>query len=154
VPEEAGLTVRTANRYEELAAPNAQLASALSPPERLQGAVHRVLFHDMHRDAFIAKRTEVQRTVEQLLAELQASEHDKFAAHLYRSRREYRSACERSGKSGKPIERLRHLDVSRGREHGLPRRVSPMGTPVPDWRLRFLLSSGFVGVPIRRIPCE
>jgi hypothetical protein len=84
VPEEAGLTVRTANRYEELAAPNAQLASALSPPERLQGAVHRVLFHDMHRDAFITKRTEVQRTVEQLLAELQASEHDKFAAHLYR----------------------------------------------------------------------
>jgi uncharacterized NAD(P)/FAD-binding protein YdhS len=105
VPEEAGLTVRTANRYEELAAPNAQLASALSPPERLQGAVHRVLFHDMHRDAFIAKGTEVQRTVEQLLAELQASEHGKFAAHLYRSRREYRSACQRADKRGKRIER-------------------------------------------------
>jgi hypothetical protein len=44
-------------------------------------------------------------TVEQLLAELQASEHDKFATHLYRSRREYRSVCERAGKSGKPIER-------------------------------------------------
>ena len=40
-----------------------------------------------------------------LLAQLQASEHDKFAAHLYRSRREYRSACKRAGKSGKPIER-------------------------------------------------
>jgi hypothetical protein len=47
----------------------------------------------------------VQATVGQLLAQLQASEHDKFAAHLYRSRREYRSACERSGKGGKQIER-------------------------------------------------
>ena len=40
-----------------------------------------------------------------LLAQLQASEHDAFAAHLYRSRREYRLACDSSGKSGKPIER-------------------------------------------------
>jgi hypothetical protein len=32
----------------------------------------------MHRDTFIAKLTDVQQTVEQLLAELQASEHDKF----------------------------------------------------------------------------
>jgi hypothetical protein len=47
----------------------------------------------------------VQATVGQLLAQLQASEHDRFAAHLYRSRREYRSACERSGKGGKQIER-------------------------------------------------
>ena len=59
----------------------------------------------MHRETFIAKLTEMQQTVEQLLAQLQASEHDKFAAHLYRSRREYRSACERAGKSGKQIER-------------------------------------------------
>jgi hypothetical protein len=41
----------------------------------------------------------------QLLSQLQASEHDKFAAHLYRSRKEYRSACQRAGKSGKQIER-------------------------------------------------
>ena len=40
-----------------------------------------------------------------MLAQLQAREHDKFAAHLYRSRREYRSACERAGKGGKQIER-------------------------------------------------
>jgi hypothetical protein len=59
----------------------------------------------MHRETFIAKLTEVQRTIEQLLAQLQASEHDSFAAHLYRSRREYRSACQRAGKSGKQIER-------------------------------------------------
>jgi hypothetical protein len=59
----------------------------------------------MHRETFIAKLTDVQQTVEQLLAQLRASEHDKFAAHLYRSRREYRSACLRAGKSGKQIER-------------------------------------------------
>ena len=59
----------------------------------------------MHREAFIEKLTEIQQNVEQLLAQLQASEHDKFAAHLYRSRREYRSACQRAGKSGKQIER-------------------------------------------------
>jgi hypothetical protein len=59
----------------------------------------------MHRGTFIAKPSEVQQTAQQLLADLQRSEHDKFAAHLYRSRREYRSACERSGKGGKQIER-------------------------------------------------
>ena len=59
----------------------------------------------MHRETFIDKLTEVQQTVEQLLAELQASEHDRFAAHLYRSRREYRSVCQRAGKGGKQIER-------------------------------------------------
>ena len=59
----------------------------------------------MNRETFIEKLTQVQETVGQLLAQLQASEHDKFAAHLYRSRKEYRSACERAGKSGKQIER-------------------------------------------------
>jgi hypothetical protein len=59
----------------------------------------------MHRETFIEKLTEIQQTVGQLLAQLQASEHDKFVAHLYRSRREYRSACQRAGKSGKQIER-------------------------------------------------
>ena len=51
----------------------------------------------MHRDAFISKLTEIQRTVEHLLSQLQASEHDAFAAHLYRSRLEYRLACEHAG---------------------------------------------------------
>jgi hypothetical protein len=59
----------------------------------------------VNRTTFIEKLTEVQRTVEQLLTQLQASEHDKFAAHLYRSRREYRLVCQHAGKSGKQIER-------------------------------------------------
>jgi hypothetical protein len=67
----------------------------------------------VNRETFIEKLTDVRQTVERLLAQLEASEHDKFAAHLYRSRREYRSACERAGKSGKQIERLgRELEVS------------------------------------------
>ena len=59
----------------------------------------------MHRETFVAKLSETQQNVEYLLAQLQASEHDAFAAHLYRSRREYRSVCERASKSGKTIER-------------------------------------------------
>jgi hypothetical protein len=59
----------------------------------------------MHRETFIAKLTEIQENAGQLLSQLQAGEHDKFAAHLYRSRREYRSDCDHAGKSGKQIER-------------------------------------------------
>ena len=59
----------------------------------------------MHRETFIAKLTEIQQNAGQLLSQLQASEHDKFAAHLYRARREYRSDCDHAGKSGKQIER-------------------------------------------------
>jgi len=33
------------------------------------------------------------------------TERDRFAAHLYQSRREYRVASETAGKSGKRIER-------------------------------------------------
>jgi hypothetical protein len=59
----------------------------------------------MHRETFIEKLTGIHQTIGQLLAQLQASEHDEFAAHLYRSRREYRSVCQRAGKGGKQIER-------------------------------------------------
>lgn len=59
----------------------------------------------MHREAFIAKLTEIRQDIEHLLAQLQSSGHDAFAAHIYRSRREYRSACDHAGKGGKQIER-------------------------------------------------
>ena len=59
----------------------------------------------MHRETFIAKLTEIQQSAGQLLSQLQASEHDKFAAHLDRSRRKYRSDCDHAGKSGEQIER-------------------------------------------------
>ena len=47
----------------------------------------------MHRETFIAKLTEIQQSVGQLLAQLQSSEHDAFAAHLYRSRRSVTFSC-------------------------------------------------------------
>ena len=40
-----------------------------------------------------------------LLALLETGERDRFAAHLYQSRREYRRVCETTGKSSKQIER-------------------------------------------------
>ena len=40
-----------------------------------------------------------------LLALLEAGEADRFAAHLYRSRRQYRRTSERPNKSDKAIER-------------------------------------------------
>ena len=49
----------------------------------------------MNGATFIEKLSEVKRTVEQLLAQLQPSEHDKFVAHLYQSRKQYRLVCER-----------------------------------------------------------
>jgi hypothetical protein len=62
-----------------------------------------VIFHDIapggvHREAPRSKEPSIN------CSQLQAGEHDKFAAHLYRSRREYRSDCDHAGKLGKPIE--------------------------------------------------
>ena len=59
----------------------------------------------MNRVAFVEKLTEVQRTIEQLLAQLQASETDKFVAQLYQARKQYRLVCARSNKGNKAIER-------------------------------------------------
>ncbi len=55
-------------------------------------------------DVVVPKRV-VERWLEQLLAQLQASEHDKFAAHLYQVRREFRHFSERPGKGSKAVER-------------------------------------------------
>jgi len=59
----------------------------------------------MNRGTFIEKLTEVQQTIAQLVAQLQSSEHDQFAAHVYQSRREFRHVSERPNKGNKPIER-------------------------------------------------
>jgi hypothetical protein len=59
----------------------------------------------MNRAIFVEKLTEVQRTVQQLLVQLQASETDKFVAHLYQARKQYRLVCERPNKGNKVIER-------------------------------------------------
>ena len=43
--------------------------------------------------------------MQQLLDQLQSSEHDKFVAHLYQARKQYRLVCERPNKGNKAIER-------------------------------------------------
>ena len=59
----------------------------------------------MNRATFVEKLTDIQRTVQQLIDQLAASEHDRFAAHLYQARREFRHISERPGKGNKAIER-------------------------------------------------
>ena len=51
------------------------------------------------------KLTKVRRTVDHLLAQLQASDHDRFVAHLYQARKQYRLVCERPNKGNKAAER-------------------------------------------------
>jgi hypothetical protein len=48
---------------------------------------------------------QAREILDKLLSLLQASEADKFAAHLYHSRRQYRHTCERPNKGNKAIER-------------------------------------------------
>jgi hypothetical protein len=89
-------------RPRPLPATNAPVASGWNdscrkgypPPSGVARPFHGA--HETHRDS-----TERRR----LLSQLQASEHDAFAAYLYRSRKECRSVCQRAGKGGKPIER-------------------------------------------------
>jgi hypothetical protein len=59
----------------------------------------------MNRATFIETLAEVQRNVQQLLDQLQASEADKFVGHLYHARRQYPLVCERPNKGNKAIQR-------------------------------------------------
>ena len=60
----------------------------------------------MNRATFIEKLTEVQRNgASNFSAQLQSSEADKFVAHLYQARKQYRIVCERPNKGNKAIER-------------------------------------------------
>ena len=59
----------------------------------------------MNRAAVIDQLKQTQEMLAKLLALLQAGETDKFAAHLYQSRRQYRRVSERPNKGNKAIER-------------------------------------------------
>ena len=59
----------------------------------------------MNRATIIEKLTEVQQTVAQLLAQLQANEAKKLVMHLYQARKQYRLVCERPNKGNNAIER-------------------------------------------------
>jgi hypothetical protein len=75
----------------------------------------------MNRATFSEKLIEAQRTVEQLLAQLQSSEADKFVAHLYQARKQYQLVCERA-EQGKQGDRARgYLKLPSRAEPGIQR---------------------------------
>jgi hypothetical protein len=107
----------------------------------------------MHRETFITKLAEIQENAGQLLSQLQASEHYKFAAHLYRARRKYRSACDSSGKSGKQIERclISTFKVAIATQSkGFLRPREQQGTPNQAWHFGNL-NCGFPMQSLSRI---
>ncbi|HEY5705737.1 MAG TPA: hypothetical protein VIS96_09200 [Terrimicrobiaceae bacterium] len=61
----------------------------------------------MNTRPLLQQLEETMASTEKLHVLLQSilAERDRFAAHLYQSRREYRRASETTGKSGKRIER-------------------------------------------------
>lgn len=59
----------------------------------------------MNRTAVIEQLKQTQEMLAKLLSLLEAGEADKFAAHLYQSRRQYRRTSERPNKGNKAIER-------------------------------------------------
>jgi hypothetical protein len=59
----------------------------------------------MNRAAVIEQLKQTHETLAKLLALLEAGESDKFAAHLYQSRRQHWRTCERPNKGNKAIER-------------------------------------------------
>jgi hypothetical protein len=59
----------------------------------------------MNRAAVIEQLEATQATLAKLMALLESSEADKFVAHLYQARKQYRLVCERPNKGNKAIER-------------------------------------------------
>ena len=59
----------------------------------------------MNRTAVIEQLKQTQEMLAKLLALLEAGDADKFAAHLYQARKQYRLVCERPNNGNKAIER-------------------------------------------------
>ena len=55
--------------------------------------------------AVIEQLKATQETLSKLRALLESSEADKFVAHFYQARKQYRLVCERPNKGNKAIER-------------------------------------------------
>jgi hypothetical protein len=87
----------------------------------------------MNRATFIEKLTKVQITVEQLLAQLQASEADRFVAHLYQSRKQYRLVGERPNKGNRAVDR--EVILPSRAEPGLQGRLPLLGALAANTRV-------------------
>jgi hypothetical protein len=90
----------------------------------------------MSRATFIERLTDVQQTVEQLLAQLQASEADKFVAYLYQARRQYRLVCERPNKGHKAIDREVISSFQVAQSLGVQGRLPRLGALAADSRVK------------------
>jgi hypothetical protein len=107
-----------------------------------------VLLHDYAPGAVIEQQLKAtQETFTKLLALPESSEADKFVAHLYQARKQYRLVCERPNKGNKAIERnvISTYQVAqslgfKGELLALPRRGdsnSISRVPAPDSRGHF-----------------
>jgi hypothetical protein len=96
-----------------------------------------VTYHDMNQATLIERIEEAKMALERPLTLLKSAppECDRFASHLYQSRRN-------TDRHAKPQEIwqtdrvLCHLDIPGCREAGLQGRHSPMAGTSADWRLR------------------
>jgi hypothetical protein len=59
----------------------------------------------MNRAAVVEQLKTTQEMLNKLLTLFESSEADKFVAHLYHARKQYRRGCERPNKGHKAIER-------------------------------------------------
>ena len=80
----------------------------------------------------IEQLKQTRETLDKLLALLESREADRFASHLYQSRREYRHVCERPGKGNKAVERTVLSTFQIAESLGFKVGASPMGAIVED----------------------
>jgi hypothetical protein len=75
----------------------------------------------MNRTAVIEQLKATQETLSKLMALLKSSEADRFVAHLYQARKQYRLVGERPNKGNKAIEREIIASFQNSAEPGLHR---------------------------------
>ena len=115
----------------------AEIVSVCAFEDAFSIELHIVKYHDMNRAALIEQIEEARTALEKLLTLLQSTSvaRDRFASHLYQSRREYRRGVRNSRQIRQADRALRNLKFSNRPEYGLPRRFSTIGGPTADRRL-------------------
>src|SRR5262245_41747392 len=93
----------------------------------LEGIVTSCYYTIMDRTTVIEQLKATQEMLAKLLAHLESSEADKFVAHLYQARKQYRLVCERPNKGNKAIER--EVISLHGRSYGSSRYRHRERTP-------------------------
>jgi hypothetical protein len=81
----------------------------------------------INRAAVIEQLRAIQQTLSRLLTLLESSEADKFVAHLYQARKQYRLVCERPNQGNKAIEAPDDRKLPSRAEPRLQRRFPRLG---------------------------